>query len=265
MGGNTPIADVVDAPTIGTATAGTEAATVAYTAAATGGAATSFTAISTPGSITGTGVSPITVSGLTGGTAYTFKVYGTNASGVWSGVQSAASNSVTPAIATAFESISTTTLASSTGTVTFSSIPSGYKALQIRAIARSTFGNNTGDQVTIQVNGITASSYSYRHIGANGSSVDVNGFGTQTTMGLGYAPNDGTTANVFGAFIIDVLDYTSTSKFKTFNAFGGYDSSGQGTLRLQSGLFQSTNAVTSISLTHNTFKAGSIFSLYGVK
>ena len=59
----TAISDVPDAPTIGTATAGTESATVTYTAAATGGAVTTFTATSTPGSITGTGASPITVSG----------------------------------------------------------------------------------------------------------------------------------------------------------------------------------------------------------
>jgi len=94
MAGNTPIADVPDAPTIGTATGGTESATVTYTAAATGGAVTTFTATSTPGSLTGTGASPITVSGLTGGTAYTFTVSGANTTGT--SPASAASNSVTP-------------------------------------------------------------------------------------------------------------------------------------------------------------------------
>ena len=54
---------VPQAPTIGTATAGTSAATVAYTAGATGGATIStFTATSSPGGQTGTGASPITVS-----------------------------------------------------------------------------------------------------------------------------------------------------------------------------------------------------------
>jgi hypothetical protein len=96
MGGNTPIADVVDAPTIGTATATELTASITFTAASTGGTATSFTAVSTPGSITGNNSSsPVTVAGLSDGTAYTFKVYGTNSSGVWSAVQSSASNSVT--------------------------------------------------------------------------------------------------------------------------------------------------------------------------
>jgi hypothetical protein len=87
---------VPQAPTIGTATAGNASATVTYTANATGGKAVStYTATSSPGSLTGTGSSPITVSGLTNGTAYTFTVTATNANGT--STASAASNSVTPA------------------------------------------------------------------------------------------------------------------------------------------------------------------------
>ena len=85
------------APTIGGATAGNASATVAYTAGATGGAAVStFTATSSPGGFTGTGASPITVSGLSNGTAYTFTVTATNANGT--STASAASNSVTPVV-----------------------------------------------------------------------------------------------------------------------------------------------------------------------
>jgi len=88
---------VPQAPTIGTATAGNASATVAYTANATGGAAVSvFTATSTPSSITGTGSSPITVSGLSNGTSYTFTVTATNANGT--SAASSASNSVTPVV-----------------------------------------------------------------------------------------------------------------------------------------------------------------------
>ena len=87
-----------NAPTIGTATAGNVSATVTYTAPSyTGGLPIlTYTATSSPGSFTGTGASPITVSGLTNGTAYTFTVTATNAIGV--SAASAASNSVTPVV-----------------------------------------------------------------------------------------------------------------------------------------------------------------------
>jgi hypothetical protein len=86
---------VPQAPIIGTATAGDTLATVTYIAGATGGkTVTAYTATSSPGSFTGTGASPITVSGLTNGTAYTFTVRATNANGT--SIASSASNSVTP-------------------------------------------------------------------------------------------------------------------------------------------------------------------------
>jgi hypothetical protein len=88
------VTTVPEAPTIGTATAGSASATVAYTAGATGGKTATYTATSSPGGFTGTGASPITVSGLTNGTAYTFTVKATNDNGTSN--SSLASNSVTP-------------------------------------------------------------------------------------------------------------------------------------------------------------------------
>jgi hypothetical protein len=83
------------APTIGTATAGVNAATVTYTAPSNLGTGTvTYTATSSPGGLTGTGASPITVSGLTNGTAYTFTVTAATPGGT--SPASAASNSVTP-------------------------------------------------------------------------------------------------------------------------------------------------------------------------
>ena len=88
---------VPQAPTIGAVTANDGFVTVAYTANATGGSEiTTFTATSNPGSLTGTGASPITVSGLTNGTAYTFTVTATNANGT--SAPSSSSSSATPIV-----------------------------------------------------------------------------------------------------------------------------------------------------------------------
>ena len=152
------IADVPDTPTIGTATAGPESATVAYTAATTGGAATTFTATSNPGSITGTGSSPITVTGLTGSTSYTFTVRASNSTG--SSPSSSASNSITALVTPSdFESIQTFTMTnSSTTSIDFTSIPNTYRALQIRAIFASTV---SGSEAWVSFNGdTTAGNYS---------------------------------------------------------------------------------------------------------
>jgi len=265
-GGNTPIADVVDAPTIGTATAGAELATVAYTAAATGGAATSFTAISTPGSITGTGASPITVSGLTAGTAYTFKVYGTNAAGVWSDVQSQASNSVTPAIATSFESIATSIVGvDGASSITFSSIPSTYTHLQIRATGKST---STGQAVRITFNSDTGNNYASRYLFSNGSSAPYAGAASSSARIDVYAfYADNSVSNVFGTAIIDILDYANTNKNKVTRCLSGFDQNTAGNLGFQSGLWMNTDAITSITFAPQggNWAQHSSFALYGIK
>ena len=87
-------AAIPNTPTIGTATTVNDiSATVTYTAAVLGAAGNTFTATSNPGSLTGTGASPITVSGLTASTNYTFTVTATNANGT--SPTSAASNEIT--------------------------------------------------------------------------------------------------------------------------------------------------------------------------
>ena len=92
---------VPQAPTIGAAVAGNASATVEYTTGATGGSAiTTYTATSNPGGFTGTGASPITVSGLTNGTSYTFTVTATNVNGT--SASSSASSSVSPSAGSPF-------------------------------------------------------------------------------------------------------------------------------------------------------------------
>ncbi|WP_415374089.1 DUF1566 domain-containing protein [Patiriisocius sp. Uisw_017] len=98
--GGTPPATVPDAPTIGTAIAGDAQASVFFTAPISdgGSAITGYTATSSPGGFTGTGTSPITVTGLSNGTAYTFSVTATNAIGTSN--PSSASNLVTLTLTT---------------------------------------------------------------------------------------------------------------------------------------------------------------------
>lgn len=265
---------VPQAPTIGTATDGGtgSTATVAYTANATGGSAiTTFTATSSPGSLTGTGASPITVSGLTAGTAYTFTVTATNANGT--SVASAASNSVTPAVPVSFESIATINGNGSSATITFSSIPSTYKSLQIRIIGKDTGTSSFSGIPGIRFNGDAAFNYSVHSLSGSGSSATSNGFATRTyidSAGNRVVPDSNYT-NVMWAGIINIIDYASTSKNKTVRWFDGANSNGESgydRVELVSGAWYSTSAVNSISIilvSGNAWTSTSTFALYGVK
>lgn len=225
--------------------------------------ATSYTVLSTPGSFTATGSSsPVVVSGLSSGTAYTFQVSATNSQGT--GPYSAASNSVTPATPSSFESIATAT-PSGTNTVSFTSIPSTYKHLQIRISALTSSG---GGSFRGTLNGDTSSAnYIGHYLDGLGSSVIAganSGVGWMS-FGMTYGGMVTTYPNVT---IIDIIDYASTTKNKTVRSFAGADNNASGgSVDLVSGLWMSTAAVNRVDIVTGSgqYQTGSVVSLYGIK
>jgi hypothetical protein len=255
------VVDIPTVPTVGTATAGDESVSVAFTAATKGGPATTFTAISNPGSITGSGSSsPVTVSGLTAGTAYTFTVRGNNATG--SSEYSSVSNSATPFINGAFESIQTFTVgAGGQSSISFTSIPSTYKHLQIRWISQN---NSAAYYVQNRFNNDTTTSYASHRLVGNGSTGSV--AGTFNEAENSNSPMSATT-NIFGAGVMDILDYANVNKFKTTRTLGGWDENGSGRIELTSGLWRKTEAINRIDFFAfaGSFTQHSSFALYGIK
>jgi hypothetical protein len=170
----------------------------------------------------------------------------------------------------AYESIATFSLASNTASVTFSSIPSTYKHLQIRYMGRSTTtGTSVGDNLYINLNADTGSNYTYHQLLGSSSTASATGATAQTRLNFQNAlPRNGVTSSVFGVGIFDLNDYASTTKNKTARIFYGTDTNNtESKVYLASGLWISTSAVTSIALApqSNSFLAGSVFSLYGIK
>ena len=171
-------------------------------------------------------------------------------------------------IPSSYESIASATASGSSSTITFSSIPSGYASLQIRGIAKVAGSGGGGWQVNVTANSDSATNYSNHLLGGNGSSASIEGYSSTNYMWLGYANYD--TGNTVGAMIIDIHDYASTTKNKTFRSFFGVDGNTASTVYrvyLASGLWRSTSAITSITLEGNgtNFSAGSTFALYGIK
>ena len=172
-------------------------------------------------------------------------------------------------LASSFESIQTYTLSTDTSSITFSSIAATFSHLQIRAFAR-TNRNDTLDYFQIQCNGDTAANYvSHFLYGEGGGSAAAGANTGLSSMRNLYLPGNNATASVFGTFIVDILDYTSTNKTKVIRSLGGFDANGSGIVSLNSGMWTTSNAaIYSITLTpisSNSFKTYSSFALYGVK
>lgn len=171
-----------------------------------------------------------------------------------------------------FESIATTTLNASTLNINFTSIPQTFKHLQIRCITRTVGTPSDRDSFYMKFNDDNGSNYSWHYLLGDGIT-KLAGSGTNSTQVLvGEQSANGYTSGIFAAFIIDILDYTSSNKYKTSRHFGGFDSNGGGNEKgapaIRSSLWLSTSAISSITLYggggRNTV-ANSTFALYGIK
>lgn len=164
---------------------------------------------------------------------------------------------------TAFESIATIT-PSGVSTITFSSIPGTYQHLQVRAIAKRDTGT-TGGSSNLRFNGDTGSNYTRHFLRGSGSAASAGGSTSQTSIECFEHTGNDPVNSIMGVLILDVLDYASTSKYKTVRTISGNDNNGSGNIYLTSGLWLSTSAVTSLTLFTTANYLNSTFALYGIK
>lgn len=179
-------------------------------------------------------------------------------------------SSMQPALnATSFDSIATTTVgAGGSSTITFSSIVGTYKHLQLRVIARTDRSVGVQDALKIRFNSDSGSNYTLHYLLGDGSSASAGASTSTTATFVDGFTCTGNTSSVFGAGVIDLLDYSNTNKYKTMRALSGWDDNTAGRIWLESGLWQNTNAITSITITPNSgtnFNQYSSFALYGIK
>jgi hypothetical protein len=174
-------------------------------------------------------------------------------------------------IPSSYESIASATGTGSSTTITFSSIPSTYKHLQIRGIGKRLVSTASGG-VTVKVtfNSDSGSNYSKHALIGTGSSVAATGSASQTAINIDAAisSSNASYTNIIGVTLIDILDYSNTTKNKTLRAVSGTElNNTNGEIYLTSGLWMNTNAITSITLTSetNNFSSISTYALYGIK
>ena len=165
-----------------------------------------------------------------------------------------------------YESIATVTVSgSTTSLIDFTSLGS-YQHLQVRGIAKTQRGIS-GDALNLRFNNDTSSNYRSHYLAGEGAGVSAGTIAT-TFVDVAGATGDSGATDIYGAFLIDILDYSSTAKTTTVRMLTGRDLNGSGVIYLLSGLWTSTSAVTSISFApQNTtyFKANTTLALYGIK
>lgn len=155
--------------------------------------------------------------------------------------------------------------------IKFAGLPTGgqYKHLQIRCILKGTVNSNSEGATNFIFNDNVSSIYTGHSINGNGSSASVGGGGPYTGMGMGYMTGSGSnTTNTFSSYIIDVLDYADTTKYKTWRSLGGYDLNGaEGSVFFSSNSYMSLLPVSSVTLKGNgaTIAQNSQIAVYGVK
>ncbi len=176
------------------------------------------------------------------------------------------SGHLTPA--TNYESIATANGTGSSGVISFSSIPTDYTHLQIRFIARDDRAV-AEDTMSLQFNADTGSNYKRYHLlqgdGAT-ASADA-GASSYTNHLFSYATGSSATAGIMCAGVTDILDYANTNKYKTIRTLSGDDRNGAGSISLWSGLWLSSSAISSFTITAGSgnFTTLASFALYGVK
>jgi hypothetical protein len=177
-------------------------------------------------------------------------------------------NGTSVVVTSSYESIATVTVGSGgSSSISFTSIPATYTHLQVRLIARGGAGSSGSSYINLTFNSVGSSVYSAQQLFGDGSSAQANAFASQSVIYVNRIAGASTNSSTFGSVVMDILDYASTSKYKTIRALGGYDDNGTGRISLTSGLYQQTTAISSLTLTPEagSFPQYSQFALYGIK
>jgi hypothetical protein len=166
---------------------------------------------------------------------------------------------------------SSQTLSGSVTTVTFSSIPQGYRHLLLICQARTDRAAEV-DGVLIRFNGDSTAIYDRQSLTANNATLTGAAARAQTSIQIGAGEAANSRASNFSPTEATIYDYASTATEKwtlSQNAnFGDVSADADLFWRSFAGRWRSTAAITSITILPNVgpnFVSGSIFQLYGIK
>lgn len=171
----------------------------------------------------------------------------------------------------AYDLIATGTGTGTNSVISFTSIPQDYRHLQVRWSAKNTQSGAQNGNINFTINNVSSgSTYTGHRLFGSGTTVQYQGQGTSTGANdflLQESVSLNTTANAFSAGILDLFNYTDTSRNKTIRAHYGR-ADGTDIINFVVGTSSNTSsAVTSLTFTArlDNFAAGTRFSLYGIR
>jgi hypothetical protein len=164
--------------------------------------------------------------------------------------------------------ISSVTIKAGTDTsMGFTNIPQVYKDLYCVITSRRTDAVTEGTQfLYTNYSGAIASTTKFIGDGTTASSSRTT---AQNAGFIGAYPGANASSGIFGSQIIHILDYASTSKFKTILCRTASERNGAGQTEISATLFRDTGAITSFGVsTYNAsvyYVPGSTMTLYGIR
>jgi hypothetical protein len=167
-------------------------------------------------------------------------------------------------MAATYKLISSNVLGTAAATVAFSSIPNTYTDLVFKITARSNATNAGIYDTGYFFDGTTFSNTQLLGTGAANTSSRTTG--SQSTGGAIWTPNANSTANTFSNIDVYWPNYNSTVN-KQIRISTAVETNASGGALVESALlWQSTSALTSVTLFcgNGSFVSGSSFYLYGI-
>jgi hypothetical protein len=165
-------------------------------------------------------------------------------------------------MATTFTKIASVTVGSGgASSIDFTSIPSTYTDLVIKASLRDSGASNF---FTVELNGNTSSIYTQRTIFAENTTVSAINRAARANFYYDAIDDSTHTANTFNSFEMYIPNYTSsTNKSASTESVSENNTAAKGIRNISADLFSSTSAITSIKLV-KTFTQYSTATLYGI-
>lgn len=169
-------------------------------------------------------------------------------------------------MAVTYEPIASQTLGANAASVEFLNLPSTFTDIVI--VCQYAQGSGSVDGVFLRFNTDSATNYSQTALYGNGSTSASQRVSSTTRIYVDWSTGYYTTGQIHSA-VASVMSYSNTNVNKTVLCASASTNT-NGTVARSVGLWRSTSAITSLSLTAGgvstpLLQSGSTFSLFGVK